>query len=172
MLTTARLSLRPITAGDADAMMNVNADPEVMRYLTGGRAPSRDDVNATIARSIGNRWVATLRHSDEVIGWFGIAANAPGERELGYRLARACWGQGLATEGARCVIDHAFTTTDVARVWAQTMFVNNASRRVMEKCGLRFVRTFLVDWPDPIDGSEHGDVEYELTRADWLAMRR
>lgn len=53
----------------------------------------------------------------------------------------------------------------VQRVWAQTMTVNTGSRRVMEHCGLQYVRTFLDDWPDgPIDGSELGDVEYEVTR--------
>ncbi len=47
------------------------------------------------------------------------------------------------------------------------MTVNTASRRVMERCGLRYVRTFFDEWPEPIDGSDEGDVEYELTRAEW-----
>jgi RimJ/RimL family protein N-acetyltransferase len=47
------------------------------------------------------------------------------------------------------------------------MTVNTASRRVMEKAGLRYVRTFHQEWPDRIDGDEHGDVEYALTRAAW-----
>ena len=51
------------------------------------------------------------------------------------------------------------------------MTVNVASRRVMERCGLRFVRTFFTDWPGgPIEGSEEGDVEYELRAADWAAV--
>jgi RimJ/RimL family protein N-acetyltransferase len=50
---------------------------------------------------------------------------------------------------------------------AETMVVNTASRRVMEKSGLTLVRTFHQDWPDKIPGDEHGDVEYALTRADW-----
>ncbi len=47
------------------------------------------------------------------------------------------------------------------------MTVNTASRRVMEHCGLRFVRTFFTEWPEPIAGSEQGDVEYALTRSEW-----
>jgi RimJ/RimL family protein N-acetyltransferase len=47
------------------------------------------------------------------------------------------------------------------------MAVNLASRRVMEKSGLEYVRTFHQDWPDPIAGTEHGEVEYALTRAAW-----
>jgi len=47
------------------------------------------------------------------------------------------------------------------------MTVNIASRRVMEKAGLKFVRTFFLDWPDYIEGAEHGDVEYALCREEW-----
>jgi len=55
----------------------------------------------------------------------------------------------------------------VRRVVAETMVVNAASRRVMEKAGLQYVRTFHQPWPYPIEGSEHGDVEYALQKADW-----
>jgi RimJ/RimL family protein N-acetyltransferase len=51
------------------------------------------------------------------------------------------------------------------------MAVNAASRRVMEKTGLRYVRTFHAEWPDRIDGDEHGDVEYAITRQEWAATR-
>ena len=53
------------------------------------------------------------------------------------------------------------------RVYATTMVVNVASRRVMEKAGLRFVRTFRQPWPYRIEGDEQGDVEYALSRAEW-----
>ena len=92
--------------------------------------------------------------------------------ELGYRLRRSAWGQGYATEGSRALIHKGFTDLDVERVYAETMVVNTASRRVMEKAGLRYVRTFHADWPDKIPGDEHGDVEYALTRAEWLAENR
>jgi RimJ/RimL family protein N-acetyltransferase len=49
------------------------------------------------------------------------------------------------------------------------MVVHTASWRVMENAGLRLVRTFHADWPDKIEGDEHGDVEYALTRAEWTA---
>ncbi len=48
------------------------------------------------------------------------------------------------------------------------MAVNTGSRRVMEKSGLRYVRTFHEDWPDPLPGAEHGDVEYALAKDDWI----
>ena len=61
----------------------------------------------------------------------------------------------------------AFTEHGAQRVFATTMTVNLRSRRVMEKAGLRFVRTFLLDWPDPTEGDELGDVECALTREEW-----
>ena len=65
------------------------------------------------------------------------------------------------------MIRKGFTELGVRRVFAETMAVNLASRRVMEKSGLEYVRTFHQDWPDPIAGTEHGEVEYALTRAAW-----
>jgi len=47
------------------------------------------------------------------------------------------------------------------------MVVNVASRRVMQKAGLKFVRTFHQPWPDEIEGEEEGDVEYVLLRSEW-----
>ena len=57
------------------------------------------------------------------------------------------------------------------RIRAETLAVNVASRRVMEKAGLRYVRTFVADWPYRIPGDEHGDVEYAITREEWQAAQ-
>ena len=84
--------------------------------------------------------------------------------ELGYRLKASAWGRGYATEGARALVRKGFDELGVRRVWAETMAVNRASRRVMEKVGLRYVRTFHVHFDDPLPGAEHGEVEYELRR--------
>lgn len=61
----------------------------------------------------------------------------------------------------------AFTTLGLRRVFATTMAVNLASRRVMEKAGLRYVRTFHLEFDDPIPGTEHGEVEYAVTADEW-----
>jgi RimJ/RimL family protein N-acetyltransferase len=60
-----------------------------------------------------------------------------------------------------------FAELRVQRIFATTMAVNRASRRVMEKAGLTYVRTFHFNWPDPLPGSDQGDVEYEMTRDRW-----
>ncbi len=48
------------------------------------------------------------------------------------------------------------------------MAINAASRRVLEACGLNYIRTVWLSWEEPIKGSESGDVEYELLRSDYL----
>lgn len=78
------------------------------------------------------------------------------------------WGHGYATEGARALVRLAFTVLGAERVVATTMTVNARSRRVLEKAGLSLVRTFFAPWPEYLEGAEHGDVEYAVSRQDWL----
>ena len=118
-------------------------------------------------------WAAIEKATGAFLGWFHFRPPSDQDHpldnvELGYRLCRSAWGKGYATEGSIGLIRKGFTDLDVQRVFATTMAVNLASRRVMEKAGLRFVRTFHLPWPDEIEGSEQGDVEYALTRAEWL----
>ncbi|MEU4336369.1 GNAT family N-acetyltransferase [Micromonospora lupini] len=172
---TERLRLRRLTTADVDAIVELDSDPEVMRFLTGGvatpRATVRDEqvprLLAQYERHPGlGRWAALDRAGGDFLGWFALDPSEDGtEAELGYRLRRSTWGRGLATEGSRALVRYAFDTVGVRRVWAQTMAVNERSRRVLVKAGLRHVRTFHLQFDDPIPGTEHGEVEYEL-RAD------
>jgi RimJ/RimL family protein N-acetyltransferase len=117
-------------------------------------------------------WAADERTRSAFVGWFHLRpgpVDPRDEPELGYRLVRQVWGQGLATEGARALIDVAFRELGARRVYATTMSINAGSRRVMEKVGMRFVRHFHADWPESIPGDEHGDVEFAITRAAWEA---
>lgn len=170
-LITARLALRPASPEHVDLHVELDSDPEVMRFISGGRASTREEIEQIVREVRGTRWTATLLESEVFAGWFSLRSSGPGEFELGYRLRRAMWGQGLATEGTKALIDHAFSAGDAARVWAQTMTVNARSRAVMERGGLRYMRTFHYDWPDVIEGGDEGDVEYELFREDWLTSR-
>lgn len=166
---TERLVLRPLQPADVDLLTELDRDPVVMRYITGGQPTPRDEVEAVVRRSLGHRWVAVERDSAAFVGWFALrpSAGAEDERELGFRLRRAAWGRGYATEGSRALLRIGFETWGLRRVWAQTMTVNTRSRRVLERCGLRYVRTFHTDWPEVIEGSELGDVEYEILRVEW-----
>ena len=86
-------------------------------------------------------------------------------------MINSAWGKGLATEGSIALIDRGFSTGRIRRVLAETMAVNVGSRRVMEKAGMRLVRTFHAEWPVRIPGDEEGDVEYAIDFDEWQADR-
>lgn len=170
--------LRRFTQSDADLLVELDSDPEVMRYLHSGSTTREEVETSTLPRILGHYerhpdlgyWVAIARDTEEFLGWFELGPEGDGgEVELGYRLRRAAWGKGYATEGSRALLHKAFTELAVPKVFAETMSVNRGSRRVMEKVGLKFQETFYRDWPEPLPGSEHGEVRYAVDRADWLA---
>ncbi|MEU0158479.1 GNAT family N-acetyltransferase [Streptomyces sp. NPDC006261] len=182
-LETDRLVLRPFTDADAPGLLALDNDPEVMRYINGGRPTTAEAIRErTLPRLLhdhsctGTRgfWAAEEKATGTFLGWFELRPLADHDStvvELGYRLNRAAWGCGYATEGARALVRKGFTDLGAERVTANTMAVNAGSRRVMEKAGLTFLRAYTEDWPDAIEGSEHGEVEYELTRAEWEKRR-
>ncbi|MBB0228044.1 GNAT family N-acetyltransferase [Streptomyces calidiresistens] len=187
--------LRRIVPADLDALADLHGDPRVMRRIDDGRPVSRETVEretlpallreyregptgslgCLAAENTGNTGNTEDAGKGKFLGWFSLRpAHSTGLRpgdglELGYRLRPAVWGRGYATEGARALVATAFTDLGAERVVATTMTVNTASRRVLEKAGLALVRTFFEEWPDPVEGAEHGDVEYALTREEWSA---
>jgi RimJ/RimL family protein N-acetyltransferase len=178
-LETERLVLRQFTGEDVENLVGLDRDPEVMRFINGGRPTPRAEIeNDVLPVFLGyyerdaryGFWAAVERSTGRFISWFHFrpAEGAPpDEVELGYRLRRSAWGKGYATEGSRALIDKGFAELGVERVVASTMVVNVASRRVMEKAGLRFVRIFHQPWPYYIEGEEEGDVEYALLKSEW-----
>ncbi|MEU7892510.1 GNAT family N-acetyltransferase [Nonomuraea sp. NPDC049152] len=183
ILETERLILRRFTEDDVDNLFALDNDPEVMRFLNGGEPVPLErirDVTLPAFLAYYERpggfgfWAAEEKATGEFIGWFHFRPKKdapPGEIELGYRLRKSAWGKGYGTEGSRALIERGFTGQGVERVTAFTMTVNTGSRRVMEKSGLTFVRTFFQDWPDPIEGSDKGEVEYALTKSEWQSTR-
>jgi RimJ/RimL family protein N-acetyltransferase len=184
LLETDRLVLRHFTPDDVDNLVELDADPAVMRYINGGAAtPGEEVAGSVLPRFLWYHetmpgmgfFAAVARDSGAFLGWFHLRPDPddpkPEEPELGYRLVRSAWGKGYATEGSQALVEHAFSTLGASRVFATTMAVNTGSRRVMEKAGLRFVRTFRADWPVRIPGDEHGDVEYAITREEWERSR-
>jgi RimJ/RimL family protein N-acetyltransferase len=183
-LETDRLILRRFTADDADVIVELDADPEVRRHVQLNPTTRTEAAGEVLPawlryydryRGYGF-WAAIERASGEFIGWFhlrpGLTNGRDDEPELGYRLRRASWGRGYATEGSRALIDRAFTDLGAQLVWAETLSVNAASRRVMEKAGLRFIGTIFQDWPEKLPGDEEGDVRYAITREEWERDRR
>lgn len=180
-LETERLVLRRFGAEDVDALVALHGDPTVMRYL-GAPGETRETVrDVRLPRFLDlyeqgfGYWAAIERATGDFLGWFlfrpPVHEPTPGDVELGYRLHAAAWGRGFATEGSLAIVDEGFAELGAQRVVAQTMTVNAGSRRVLEKVGLRCVRTFHERYDEPLEGAEHGEVEYVLTREEWAARR-
>lgn len=171
-LITTRLTLRPVTPADRADLMALEADPEVMFYLNGGRPVPEEGVfngEYLTPRGTEPEVMAMLdRATVEFLGWIAFFDDGlqDGMRrsEIGYRLHRAAWGKGLATEAAGALIGWAFDHGGFDCVRASTMAVNLGSRRVMEKAGMVHVETTFPPFSDPIPGSDQGEVIYEIRR--------
>ncbi|TWE11963.1 GNAT family N-acetyltransferase [Rudaeicoccus suwonensis] len=182
VLATTRLQLRPMTLEHLPLLVDLDSDPEVMRYLI-GRARTRPEAEEfwvprcadESADTLGLGWWAGFA-GDDFVGWWDLgrsdsdpsATVAHRRPEAGWRLRRAFWRQGLASEGAIALLDHGFRTVGVDAVWAETMAVNQGSRGVMRRLGMRHIATEVREWDDPLPGSDLGEVVYEITREEWL----
>ena len=187
ILRTERLVMLPLSDEHLDLEAQFDSDAEVLRYLW-GRARSRDEVVASHAERMefGRQvaglgyWMAFLSTENagppgEFIGLMMLPPDHadgrdcdPADAALGYRITRRHWGRGYASEASAALLRHVFETVGVSKVVADTMAVNLGSRAVMEKVGMRYVRTYFVDFADPLPGSDQGEVLYEVTREEWL----
>jgi RimJ/RimL family protein N-acetyltransferase len=184
-LRTDRLILVPLSDEHLEHEVELDSDAEVLRYLS-GRPGTREEVERSHrfrmaqGRQIEGlgQWAGfLLPEGDRFVGlWMLQPPHGPsqpkvnGEADLGYRLLRAFWRQGLASEGSRELIRHGFEDLGLRRVFAQTMAVNTPSRATMASLGMTFVRSFHEHHDEPLPGSEQGEVEYELTGEDWGKM--
>jgi RimJ/RimL family protein N-acetyltransferase len=174
-LETERLVLRPLRDDDLDPLADLNADPEVMRFIGDGSTRDRQQTSdglATARRHWDDQgfglFATDLRKTGEFAGWIGLAIpsflpEVLPTVEIGWRLGRAFWGRGFATEGARAVQRFAFVDRDLDRIVSIRHVDNRASGRVMEKIGMRFDRTTTVP--------AHGQpvTVFALTREHYLA---
>lgn len=186
VLQTDRLTFRRFTMDDVDLVWAMDSDPEVMRYLNGGFPIPRETIEREMLPLCLQRyqqyshlgvWAVHERESGAFLGRMGLhPTDTEGTISLGYRFMPAAWGKGYATEGARALIDRTFRETDVQRIIADTYEENIGSRRVMEKAGMRFVRTFKMTheqlataaWNAPMQEVWPGmDLLYEITREQW-----
>lgn len=193
-IRTERLLLRRFAANDLERLVALDSDPEVMRFLTGGKATPRAFLEGDILPRFlttdtaldGCGYHAVLEAEGETfVGWVGLQlrrGSVPLQAELGFRLRRASWGRGYATEASRAVVDCAFRATPLQRVYATTFERNLASQRVLEKVGrtlrrryrltdadLAQARTHDPGGAEPWDGDE---LEYAVERAEWIARGR
>jgi RimJ/RimL family protein N-acetyltransferase len=143
-LDTARLRLRPFQPDDLDALARLYADAEVMKYIGNGQPRTRAETEALLTLMIRQweqhgfgRWAMILKATGELIGRCGLSfLHQAEEVELGYLLATAYWGQGLATEASRACVQFGFEQLKLERIVAVARPENLASARVMEKIGM------------------------------------
>ena len=154
-MATERLRLREFTEDDADNLLLLDSDPEVMRYIgpvqfadaAAYRQLIRERFLPYYARNRGGFWVAIEKASAAFLGWFHMrpaldyrfareASNQPFDYDQGYSQQLSALCKGYATEGSRTLINLAFTTLGAKRVVSCALVGNLASIRVMEKVGL------------------------------------
>lgn len=148
ILRTPRTVVRPFEPDDAADAFAVFGDPVVMRYAAGAPDASLDATRARLERYAEHqaqhgfsKWAVRAAVTGEYLGDAGILhLPETGELELGYRLARAHWGQGLATEVASAWLRHAIHVLRLPRVIAFADRRNAASIRVLHKIGMPFER--------------------------------
>lgn len=144
---TARLRLRQWREGDLKPFADLNADPGVMAHFPAAlERPASDALalrcQALIAERGWGFWAAELKEDGQFIGFVGLhtpIAELPFSPcvEVGWRLARAHWGRGLASEAARGALKLGFEKLGLAEIVSFTAVGNLRSRAVMERIGMR-----------------------------------
>ena len=168
-LETERLILDAWQSADWAAFRPIATDVEVMRYITGGVPWSEERIQLFVGRQMESyrtpgfcRWKLLRKPDRNLIGFCGVGLWRDGlEPEIGWWLARPCWGCGLATEAARLALRDAFERVRLERIVSIAMPANKASTRIMEKLGLQF------------DGEFESEgvrlVRYAISRAQYTA---
>ena len=177
-LVTDRLVLRGFEDRDRAAHAAMNADPEVMRHFP---APLDAAASDAVFERIGAHWVehgfglwAVERRDDGAfLGFTGLTrpsfeASFTPAVEVGWRLARAAWGHGYATEAARAALRFGFEAIGLEEIVSFTVPANERSRRVMERIGMTRDPGDDFDHPRLPEGHQlRRHVLYRLRRGTW-----
>ena len=152
---TERLILREMVPADEHGMFALDSDPEVHRYLGNNPITDIDQAREVIKyvrqqyveNGIG-RWAVIEKRTNEFVGWSGLklVKEVTNSRtdfyDVGYRLLKKHWGKGYATESARASLKYGFEVLKLKEIFAAAQIENDASNKVLEKVGLKFIETF------------------------------
>lgn len=155
---TERLLLREVLPEDVDGFYELDSDPKVHRYLGNKPVISRKECEEVIefirwqyhTYGIG-RWTIIYKPDNRFAGWTGLkwvtenVNNHTNFHDLGYRLIRRYWGQGIATESALPSIEYAFNTLKIQNLYAAAHIDNQGSNSILKKVGFNFQEQFLYD---------------------------
>lgn len=140
---TERLIFREWMPTDSEPFHSICSDPEVMRFVGDGQPWSLEKTEQFINRASEMskacgfcQWPLFHKDSSTLIGFCGFVPAIDGA-EIGWRLAKEFWGQGLATEAAQTILNYGFDTLGFQRIVATVQSGNRASIRVLQKLGMR-----------------------------------
>jgi RimJ/RimL family protein N-acetyltransferase len=172
VLVTERLVLRPPHADDIPELVELANDRRVADMLARmphpyGEAQARDFIARTASRGDGCAYALTLAETGAFIGGAGLDATPRG-LELGYWVGEPHWGNGYATEAAHALIDLAFRATEVEQLNVSCRVVNDASRRVIHRCGFQYVGQGMID---SLSAGRVPVERYMLDRKTWVSLR-
>jgi RimJ/RimL family protein N-acetyltransferase len=181
VIVTDRLILREWTDADREPFATLNSDPRVMEFMPDRLTREESDllfdrITGHFARHGFGLYAAELREDRSFAGFIGLAIPrflAPFMPcvEIGWRLSAHHWGRGLATEGAKAVVRHAFDNLRLDELVSMTVPANLRSRRVMEKIGLTHSPSEDFDHPNlPEAHRLRRHVLYRLRRSDWIRL--
>jgi RimJ/RimL family protein N-acetyltransferase len=176
-LDTQRLLLRPWRTADREPFAAMNADPAVMEFFPAPLAREASDAmidgftHGIDERGWGN-WAVEVRETGDFIGFIGLSIpkrNYPFSPcvEIGWRLARAHWARGYATEGARETLRFGFEQAGLEEVVSFTSILNTRSRKVMERIGMRDAHEDFEHPALPEGHKLRPHCLYRLHREDW-----
>jgi ribosomal-protein-alanine N-acetyltransferase len=175
-IATPRLKLRAFHKDDVDAIWPWVSDPEFPKQMSwnahADRSETVDYIRGThAARAEGSSLIWAIEHDGKAAGCIGLEAIVWGRRawrldqaELGYWLAPPLWKQGVMTEAAQAVVKFGFDTLGLHKIFVGCLADNPGSRRVIEKCGFRFVGRFEEDVFR--DGAWHDHLRFEMIVSD------
>ena len=153
IIETPRLLLRTFTVDDAGLIYELNQDPEVTRY-TLDPVKDMDQAREILEKTIlpqyalynHGRWAVHTRPDFSFIGWCGLKTRPElNEVDLGYRFMQSNWGKGYASEAAFASLEHGFKKLGLERVVGRVLPGNQASIRVLEKCGMTYIGEQMVE---------------------------
>jgi RimJ/RimL family protein N-acetyltransferase len=181
-LTTERLVLRAWRDSDLAPFAALSADPRVMEHFASALSPAEsaamvERIRQHFARHGFGLWAVEVPGVAAFIGYVGLVhvpftAPFTPAIEVGWRLAAEHWGRGYATEGARRALEVGFAQLELAQIVSMTVPVNQRSRHVMEKLGMRRSPADDFDHPRLPEGHpQRRHVLYRLSRTEWAHRR-
>ena len=168
ILASERLHYRLMNLQDAALLHELDQDERVMKYINGAKKPSMQEIEDVMIPRLRQYlnpekgwgiWQVSCQYNKEYIGWILVRpmdffSDRPqfDNLEVGWRFKSHTWGKGYATEAAKHIIDNIAAATNVKRFCAIAVQENISSIRIMEKLGMRYVKTFVHK--DPLVDAE------------------